>query len=322
MKYWWLEKYQSLEVKMLPELWDDIRYFIVMPKNYSSWYEKIKNISIDELTEIELLILLYGIVSTKNVKDNKLRLIIKKLLEFPNTSLPITDYSLKEILEEVRDLKKNIAIPDKLDCNNIAACYHCLHLFYVDQIKQVNRKGHCLCPYCLHSTLYFDNDYIPMHYSFLKLSQLYYGISSLGSKFSDIQRILKRGIHLQLGNSISTDTVICFSKFKTSKHQILLKETMFDKKKISSQMEEKVIKDIYDSCMVLEKQLVNETTIFIRKLPSELNHHYSFLLILALMDVLSRTIYLKDITILCEDLSFYQALQSVYKTISRFSLEV
>jgi len=80
MKYWWLKKYQSLEVKMLPELYDDIRYFVIMPKNYSSWYEENKNANIDELAEEELLMLLYGIVSTKNVKDNRLRLIIKKLL--------------------------------------------------------------------------------------------------------------------------------------------------------------------------------------------------------------------------------------------------
>ncbi len=36
-------------------------------------------------------------------------------------------------------------------------------------------KDHlCLCPYCLSATIYFDNDYIPMNSSFIRLAMLYY----------------------------------------------------------------------------------------------------------------------------------------------------
>ena len=49
-----------------------------------------------------------------------------------------------------------------------------------------------MCPYCLKQTLYFDNDYIPMNYTFIKLASIYYGISSLGCSFREIKKILKK----------------------------------------------------------------------------------------------------------------------------------
>ena len=101
MKYWWLKKYENLRINMIPTLLYDVNYFLVMPKNYLKQYEKIKNVIVEDLKEEELLINLYVLVSNKKIKDNRILLIIKKLLEIPDNSLPITDYSLKEILKEI-----------------------------------------------------------------------------------------------------------------------------------------------------------------------------------------------------------------------------
>ena len=80
MKYWWLKKYENLRINMIPTLLYDVNYFLVMPKNYLKQYEKIKNVIVEDLKEEELLINLYVLVSNKKIKDNRILLIIKKLL--------------------------------------------------------------------------------------------------------------------------------------------------------------------------------------------------------------------------------------------------
>ena len=240
MKYWWLEKYENLCVKMIPDLFYDIQYFLVMPKNYLKRYEKIKDIIIDELKEEDLLINLYVLVSSKKIKDNRILLIIKKLLEIPDNSLPITDYSLKDLLKEIKNLKDNIPIQEKLDFNNIAACYNCMQVFYVDNIKSVNKKGYCLCPYCGKYYLYFDNDYIPMNTSFLKLASLHYGVSLLGCRYSNIKKMLKKNVVVKFENIITTNTVIQNRKKKRIKNTILVDLSCLDKKKVGS-FEESII---------------------------------------------------------------------------------
>ena len=194
MKYWWLEKYQNLKVKMLPELLSDLQFFFVVPKNASKRYEEIRKLSVSSLEEEDLCLLLYRIVSSKNIKDGTLSLIIQRLLEVPQTNLPISDYSLEEILEEIKNLYQNRPDEEKLKHNNVAACYHCMNIFYVDKIKKVNQNHFCICPYCGRTKLYFDNDLIPMNYSFLFLAKLYYGVSSLGCDFLKLQTMAKKDI--------------------------------------------------------------------------------------------------------------------------------
>ena len=92
MKYWWLEKYKNFKIVEITELIKDVNYFLTMPKNYEKLYENLKTKPIDELEEEELIIVLKRIVTTKNVKDNTLSLIIKKLLTIPDNSFPKSDF--------------------------------------------------------------------------------------------------------------------------------------------------------------------------------------------------------------------------------------
>jgi len=110
--------------------------------------------------------------------------------------MPDTSYTIREMLDEIKNLKTYNS-KDKISSNNISACFHCLEVFYVDKIKYVNKKGQCLCPYCRKATLYFDNDFVPMDHNFLRLSKLYYGTTSLGCKFVNIQKLLKRCVSLK-----------------------------------------------------------------------------------------------------------------------------
>ena len=174
MKYWWLEKYKNFKIVEINDLIKDVNYFLIMPKNYEKIYQEIKNEDISNLEEEELLILLKKITTTKNLKNNQLRLIIEKLLLIPDNSFPNSDYTLLEELTEIKNLKQNPPLKEKINSNNLAICYHCLNIFFVDKIKNVNKKNNCLCPYCLKQTLYFDNDYIPMNYTFIKLFTFIY----------------------------------------------------------------------------------------------------------------------------------------------------
>ena len=316
MKYWWLKKYENLKVSMIPILLDDIRYFLVMPKNYILVYEKIKDIDVCLLKEDELLINLYVLVSSKNLKDNRVLLIINKLLEIPDNNLPISDYSLKEILNEIKELKYNPPIQEKLDFNNIAACCSCGQVFYIDNIRSVNKKGYCLCPYCGRHNLYFDNDYVPMNNSFLKLAILYYNVSSLGCRFSDIKKILKKNVMVKLSDVITTNTVIQNRKKKRIKNTVLVDCSCLDRKKMGSLEESIILKNYHDSLMILEKQMEYDTTIMLENIPKDRSYFISFLVILAIMDVLSKSVYLKNISVLCDTKELYDNLSYVLKIIS------
>ena len=295
MKYWWLRKYNNLHIKMIPELSNDLDYFLVMPKNYLKIYEKIKTLDVEELKEEELLINLYVVVNSKNIKDNRILLIINKLLSFPDNSLPISDYTLKDILKEIEELEKNHPIQEKLDFNNIAACYCCGQVFYIDNIRAVNNKGYCLCPYCEKDNLYFDNDYIPMNTSFLKLASLYYGISSLGCSYDNIKSMLKKNVVVTLGNIITTNTVIQSSKRRRVQTRFIIDCSCLSKKKVGSLEESIILKNYYDGLMKIDKLMEDETTIILEKIPKEKHDFVCFLVVLSIMEVLSKTIYLKKI---------------------------
>jgi len=318
MKYWWLEKYQKLEIKMLPDLFLDIRYFLRMPKNYLDIYNDTKNIEVLELKEFELLVNLYVLVSSKNIKNNRLILIIERLLKIPDTSLPVSDYSLKEILDEVKGLKENFPIKEKMDYNNVAACYNCMQIFYVDYINAINKRDLCLCPYCGKHYLYFDNDYIPMNTSFIKLASLYYGTSSLGCKFKDIQKILKKNISLTMSNVITTNTVIKSNRRKTKAKIVYVSNLYSNLKKINSISESKIIKEYYDSIMAIDNMMEYEITLVIEKVPLEMVSQISFLIVLAIMEALSKTLYLRNIKVVCSDLNMYQSLKICLKEIEKY----
>ena len=316
-KYWWLEKYQKLEIKRLPQLYEDVSYFLRVPKNYLQLYEKFSDVPIAKLTEEEMLISLYKIANTKNVKNNQLRLLIQRLLDYA-----ISDYTLKEILIEIRNLRENSSDVSKLDHNNVAACYHCLQVFYIDKITMINKKGLCLCPYCRSSHLYFDNDYIPMNYSFLKLAQLFYDVSILGCRFFDLQKILRKNVSVRLGNTITGVVIgseINKGKFSNEKFKPLLSDySLFSKISHKNADESKIIKEIYDAFMTLEKQMEYSGTIYISSISSSLLEEFSLLLLLAIMEVLSRTIYLKEIVILTDDLLFYQMISHQKRLLCQF----
>ena len=321
-KYWWLEKYQKLEIKRLPQLYEDVSYFLRVPKNYLQLYEKFSDVPIAKLTEEEMLISLYKIANTKNVKNNQLRLLIQRLLDYADTYLPISDYTLKEILVEIRNLRENSSDVSKLDHNNVAACYHCLQVFYIDKITMINKKELCLCPYCRSSHLYFDNDYIPMNYSFLKLAQLFYDVSILGCRFFDLQKILRKNVSVRLGNTITGVVIgseINKGKFSNEKFKPLLSDySLLSKISHKNADESKIIKEIYDAFMTLEKQMEYSGTIYISSISSSLLEEFSLLLLLAIMEVLSRTIYLKEVVILTDDLLFYQMISHQKRLLCQF----
>lgn len=294
MKYWWLEKYKNFKIIQIKDLIKDINYFLTMPKNYEKTYNILKNENIENLEEEELLILLNVIVTTKNVKDNKLSLIIKKLLTIPDNSFPKSDYSLEETLVEISKLKTNLPYQQKLETNNISICYNCLNVYYVDKIKNVNKKNLCLCPFCLKSKLYFDNDYIPMNYTFIKLASIYYKTSSLGCTFREIKKLLKKNIKLE------TDI---------KNYDIDLTEIFPSKVK---PIDEKIIsKKIYDLLMEKEENLHHEVTLYTK----ELNDFKMLILLVSIMEVLSNSIYLKDIIIVSPNKKVITELKQTIKTI-------
>lgn len=279
MKYWWLEKYKNFKIIEITELDNDINYFLIMPKNYEKKYENLKDKDINTLEEEDLLILLKKIVSTKNIKDNSLNLVIKKLLEIPDNSFPKSDYSLEEMLEEIKKLKENYPYQEKLEINNIAICYNCLNVFYVDKIKNVNKKNLCLCPFCSKNNLYFDNDYIPMNYSFIKLANIYYKTSNLGCHFKEIKKILKKNVKvIEAKNKDMIDLTDIFSN----------KLKPIDEKIIS--------KKIYDLLIEKESNLEYKVNLYIENIDKDITSKILILLI-TIMDVLSNCVYLKEIKI-------------------------
>lgn len=308
MKYWWLEKYQNLEMKMLPSLFLDVQYFLVVPKNYVEVYQKLKDVDIELLTEAELCILLYWISVTKTVKNNLLGKIIEKLLLIPDTSLPISDYSLLEVIDEIRSLKNRRAMIDQMDCNNIAACDSCLNIFYVDQIKATNSKGQCLCPFCLKNRLYFDNEYIPMNYSFLFHSRLFYSTSSLGCNYQKLKKLLKKNVKIiEYDSTMNLKDSVLDLEFGEYLEQ-------FQIKKITSLDEPRIIKGFYDYFLRIEEYGSYKATLIL-SWENDCNlFQISYLLILSCAFVLENFFYLKEIRLVIENRKLRTQLKKILKT--------
>lgn len=303
MKYWWLEKYRNFRIVQINELSDDINYFLTMPKNYNQQYQILQSKNMDTLDEEELLIIIKKIIDTKNIKDNTLNIIIEKLLKVPDNSFPASDYTLQEMLLEIKQLKNNPPFKKKLEKNNIAVCYHCLNIFYVDRIKNINKNGLCICPYCLKSKLYFDNDYIPMNYIFIRLANLYYRISNLGCTFKEVQKIAKRDIETITGNEIENS--ICFSTifFNNSLHPI----------------EEKIIsRSLYRELMRKNDALNSKATIYFSSFRYTNITIILQLLIVTILDVLSNTVYLKRVQVIFDKKEDEKSFRSLLMVIGNF----
>ena len=309
MKYWWLKKYQNLEMKMLPSLFLDVQYFLVVPKNYTEIYQKLKDVEIELLTEAELCILLYRVSVTKMVKNNILGKIIERLLLIPDTSLPISDYSLLEVIEEIRSLKKRRATIDKIDCNNIAACDSCLNIFYVDQIKSANSKGQCLCPFCFKNRLYFDNECVPMNYSFLFHSRLFYSTSNLGCNYQKLKKLLKKSVQvLDYNSTMDLKKFILDSEFT----EYLEK---FQTEKITSVDEPKLIKGFYDYFLKSEECGDYEAILILPWENDKNLFQISYLLILSCAFVLENFFYLKEVHLIIQNKKLRTQLKKVLKTV-------
>ena len=280
MKYWWLEKYKNFKIVEINDLIKDVNYFLIMPKNYEKIYQEIRNEDISNLEEEELLILLKKITTTKNLKNNQLRLIIEKLLLIPDNSFPNSDYTLLEELTEIKNLKQNPPLKEKINSNNLAICYHCLNIFFVDKIKNVNKKNNCLCPYCLKQTLYFDNDYIPMNYTFIKLASFYYGVSSLGCSFKEIQKILKKHIVV----------------VKKLENNFLDLENIIEDPKIKPIDEKIIARKLY---LFLENQELNLEHSITLMIPDIIDYENLFLeiILVTIIEILTNTIYLSQINL-------------------------
>ena len=56
MKYWWLEKYKDFKIIQIPELTQDVNYFLTMPKNYDKKYQDLKNNNNNVYSEAQAII--------------------------------------------------------------------------------------------------------------------------------------------------------------------------------------------------------------------------------------------------------------------------
>ncbi len=305
MKYWWLEKYQNMEVRLLPQLFSEIEYFLTMPKNYIKIYNQLREIPIEELNEEELCIILYRIAITKNVSDETLRKVIDRLLKIPDASLPISDYTFNEIIEEIKNLKLKKPIVEKLETNNVAACYNCLNIFYVDKIKKANKKGLCLCPFCEKDKLYFDNDLVPMNYSFLYLSKIYYGISSLGCDFSKIKKLIKKGLLIKENSDEQKD--VCDLNFLEK----------YKMEKIRCEDEQNIIKDLDDEIRSGESLGLYEKTIVIDWNTNKNILELSNLLIISSIQSLSNSFYLKKINLIINNKEIRNCVNNILHILTK-----
>lgn len=307
MKYWWLKKYKGLKIKLIPDLTHDVNTYFVMPKHYKDRYFTIKDSEVTSLQEEDLRILLYVILNHEKIKNNKVILIIDRLLEIPDNSLPTTNYSLEEIIEEIKNLKNSIPSEEKLTSNNIAACYHCMQVFYIDKIKYVNKKGYCLCPFCKNPTIYFDNDFIPMDDNFLRLSKLIYGTTLLGCSFQNLQKLLKKCVKIkeEIPSIDTNQTTAIITKSKKADIQLEKDHIKFQlekivyKKEITSREEFELNYKFEECFQILEKNIISRVIIDTEIIYNNYTLYMSLLIFI--LENLGKNPYLKEIILVCKD---------------------
>ena len=307
MKYWYLEKYRNIKITELTDLKETLNFFLVVPKYTKKEGNTLLDKNIEELKEEEIIILINYILYYKKSSLNKLIPLIDKLLIIPDNSMPLTDYSLLEMLTEIKKLKTNKPTREKLETNNIAACYNCFNIFYIDKINYINKKGLCLCPYCKSTNVYFDNDYIPMDYFFLRLSHQYYKETELGCTFKNLQKLLKKSINYQK----SSASILL-------KKDILENSNIFNKT-ITSKEEMYLFYEYY---RILEKYDISynfDLTIEVPELSTEHKEFFSNFLIIFITSLLGKNPYLKKVFLDfkdTKDITFYKKNFNNYITFS------
>ena len=147
-----------------------------------------------------------------------------------------------------------------------------------------NKKNNCLCPYCLKQTLYFDNDYIPMNYTFIKLASIYYGISSLGCSFREIKKILKKHIVV----------------VKKLENNFLDFANIIEDPKIKPIDEKIIARKLY---LLLENQELNLEHRITLVIPNIIDNKNLFLeiMLVTFMETLANTVYLSQINLFFKD---------------------
>lgn len=248
MKYDWLLPYVPLFYQVTKETFveeffqEQLQSFFLDCEYYLSYlaytkerfYTFMKK-DIASLNDAELEVYLYCILTDckindtleQKILDRTLPTILEAMLKVPDTSLPISNYTFSEILEEISNLHTVLPTKDKVSHNNVAACYSCHNVFYVDLIHHMSKERLCLCPYCFSTTIYFDNDYIPMNSSFIRLAMLYYQtdipiadlISTLLSKLVIRSKSFKKDfIQVEISNDEFGDTRDSFIDKKTDQY--------------------------------------------------------------------------------------------------------
>lgn len=195
MKYEWLVPYVSIFQnvtketfqeesfqKQLQSFFLDCEYYLSYLAYTKERFEMLRDRDVASLNDAELEVYLYSVLTDCRINDTledcildgTIPSVLEAMLKVPDTSLPVSDYTFSEVLEEIANLHTVLPTKDKVSHNNVGACYSCHNVFYVDLIHHMSKDHLCLCPYCLSATIYFDNDYIPMNSSFIRLAMLYY----------------------------------------------------------------------------------------------------------------------------------------------------
>ena len=168
-------------------------------------------------------------------------------------------------------------------------------------IKAVNKNNNCLCPFCMKPYLYFDSDYIPMNYSFVKLAHFYYYSSSLGCTFKEIKKILRKNI------KVINDTY--------NEKDIKLNNYLIDKR--LKALDEKIMsKNIYDILIKKENNMEYEISIYIDEIQEDISLKL-FIFLITLIEVLINSIYLKNIIIKTENKNIAKNLEVMITSLYR-----
>lgn len=326
MKYWWLKRYRDLKIKLIPDLLRQVNDNLVMPKNYKERYNVIKENSIETLEEEDLLIYLYCILNHDKIKNNKIILIIRKLLEIPDNSMPATNYTILEMLEDIKKIKHLKPLEEKMYTNNICACYNCHNVYYIDKIKYINKMGLLICPYCKGNSIYFDNDFMPMDYNFLHLAKLYYKTTQLGCNYHNLKKIIRKSIDIKKDSikNYNTGAIFIYGKVEEDKIELNENNITFTLKEIKMKKEittkeEKKIEFIFNRYLdIVEKNLIRELTIDTRILVPDKKYAVNISLLLTLISHLGKNPYLKKINIITSKDSDYYIYREIYKTLISF----
>lgn len=348
MKYFWLEKYlkyfknfTSDDIntkeykKVVNDFYNDFEFYITHLNYSKERYELIKKKPISKLNDYELFIMFYYTVMettiingylNKILLDKSLYKLIKYMVKVPDTNLPITDYTFKEIVEEIKNLKTNLPTKDKIKNNNVCACYNCHSIYYVDNIHAVDENRLLLCPYCMDNKLYFDNDYIPMNNTFLRLATLYYkdNMKDIIDLYKD-KVILKdkvsnnKSLYLDLSNTnILKDKELEYNKttnkYEVSCNLLLNGHTSKEELLISS--------TIYKYLLICEKNKYSEIEINL----NDNYYHYSNditinTIIVTILEYLSKHYFtnINKMTIISKNLEFNKLYNSTIKELDNLS---